>query len=196
MTTWYSQGFASGADYGGFFGPALGNIDNSPFLITWTGTDCNCYGGALWDAPPYNGPGLGPITAATMTINGISLDLDGYHNISANEWLDRGTFQDLQVATHYQQQDHPPFAIPPGGTSSYLVGTYTAGKDGYFGLGAAYLYDTNHPYQSTIFLDVYHMGPHTVPVPDIGSGLSGLIAATCVLLAFLHQRRRHAWGLV
>ena len=55
-----------GIDFGGFFGPAGGNLAGDPFTVVWTGAnDCNCAG----TANSFN-----PVIDAVLTINGHSYD--------------------------------------------------------------------------------------------------------------------------
>ena len=206
MTTWYAQGFVNapegpdlhdgiyGYDNAGFFGPIGASLAGDPFSVTWIGTP-----GISFE----NGHN-GLVIDAVLTVNGISIDLGQYGNVAPpgySEWVDNprgydytldGTF--IQISTYYKFGPFPPGnIILPGSQYSLVTETVEPfSVNGYFGLGSMTLQDSNHPYSTEAYLNVFHLGPTAVPSPVIGSGISGLMAAACILLIFLHRHRRHA----
>ena len=104
----------------------------------------------------------GTITDAILTINGISLDLGQFGNIAPlgySGWAVNTSLESfLQIETFYKQAPFPPggFILP---TSRYaLTTTDFIDPDNPNRSGAFTLNDTNHPYSSEAFLNVYPHG--------------------------------------
>ena len=171
-----------GYDNGGFFGPAFANLGGAPFTITWTGTDCNCYGGPIMGAPNV-------ISGATLTINGITIDLAAFNNIWQSEWLDHadGSNTFIQMETTFQSLPFPPWSqILP--SSQYSLTTEFAMFHGIpSGDGVFYLQDSNHSFQTSAFLTMgVGLG---VPAPIVGTGPAAILLAAsllCLVRRFSH----------
>lgn len=180
MTTFYAQGWVLGPtgpdvsdgvygyDNGGFFGPVGGNLAGDFFVVTWTGTDCNCSGQP------------GPVSDAVLTINGMSLDLGAFNNIWFSEWSSAPSVPFLQIDTLIQREQFPPFAdVFP--TSQYGLATSMSG-------GAMQLSDSNHVFSTEAYLGVSHIGLTVVPAPVAGASLPGLLAAVVLVVAWWRRR--------
>jgi hypothetical protein len=102
----------NGYDNGGFFGPQFANLGGLPFTVTWTGTDCNCYGGLI-------NVTASPLTGATLTINGATVNLlpFGTSNIFEAEWFSNV----LQVETTSSVTTTLPY--PPFTTTTTYYGS-------------------------------------------------------------------------
>ena len=85
MTTLTLTGIADTIDYGGYFG---GGTIHAPYTVTWTGDPCNCYGNAS-----------GPVTGATLEINGYSY-VFAVSEASSTEWFNPGWIQVNIYGTH------------------------------------------------------------------------------------------------
>jgi hypothetical protein len=156
-----------GYDNADFFGTSFANLAGTPWLLTWTGTDCNCNGV----------PGID----AVLTVNGISVDLGAYNNITQSEWLDRnvytggpGTF--IQMETTFLSP--PNFYTAAAPSSQYILATQITGNSV---TGVVYLGDSAHLYETNFFIN----GQVGVPGPVLGAGLPGLL-----LLAILMAWKR------
>jgi hypothetical protein len=183
--TMYVQGFINapaGADTGpstfgydnnGYFGTNFANLGGLPFLVTWTGTDCNCYTHA--------------VTGATLTINGVTVDIGAFNNFGNTEWLNNadGSTEIIQAQTHYIQETLPPWNWLPGSQDGLTTwAPYTSGVSA---TGVFYLQDSDHQYETQAFLTVTHMGADIVatPGPTVGAGLPGLLAILAILAGYL-----------
>jgi hypothetical protein len=199
MTTLYVQGTVNaptgpdsssgvyGYDNGGFFGPAYANLGGVPFTVTWTGTDCNCYGGP--GVPSSLGGPISPIPDAVLTINGISVDINAFNNIWEGEWLDHTPYYPfIQIQTTGQSEPFPPWS-PILPSSQYSLTTNQLYADGEGG-GVFYLQDSNHSFETNAYLTVSHMGPALVPGPVIGTGLPALALFAVILIHRLFASRR------
>jgi hypothetical protein len=193
MTTLYVQGFivaptqpdaggVYGYDNSGFFGPQFSNLGGLPYTVVWTGTPCNCSVGPVivnGDFTHINGP----ITGATITINGITVDLFQFNNVTQSEWLTAAPNAGAQVQTEILSEPFPSgAAILPSSEYSlttWFNGNSTGGADGVF-----YLHDTQHNFTTNAFLTVDFVGenPMPVPAPVVGEGLIPLLLGVCLLM--------------
>jgi hypothetical protein len=173
-----------GIDFGGFFGPAGGNLAGEAFTVVWTGIDCNCAGTASFN----------PVIDAVLTINGHSYDFgSGLPALSA--------YNDFFDDTHQ---------VTIGHMESYNGGlSYQPTIDGsltteYAGYGAEYArYGDTPGRDGAVYL---HLGSNTanwtqafltisdplvaVPGPIAGAGLPGLV----LLAAFVFSRCASNWS--
>jgi hypothetical protein len=157
--------------------------------VTWTGTDCNCYGGP-GNPPQDGGPSPGPITDAVLTINGISVDLLAYHNVLYSEWLDNDAGNTLiQVTTNYQSEPFPPWSPILPSSQYSLNTTFTPFHGILSGTGVFYLQDSNHSFQTSAFLTI-GVGPIGVPGPVTGTGLPAFALIAVILIYRLFTSRR------
>ena len=122
------------------------------FIVIWTGTDCNCYYPTV---PPLPGSPVSPITGATLTNNGQTLNLLPYGtaNIQEAEWLS----QVIQLQTTSSITVTLPY--PPFTTTTTYYGSqnsFTTWNDGPGGV--FYLQDVNHQFQTNAFLFVSDWG--------------------------------------
>jgi hypothetical protein len=214
MTTWYAQGTIVGPtmsdshdgvygyDNGGFFGPVGASLAGRPFIVQWTGTPGGIpQGGTVTDA--LLTVGGQSVDGGKFIANGTSLDLGQYHNIGPQgftEWVTTPFGPFIQLETFYQFEPFPPqqLILP---TSHYTLVTNVSQPfsiheaDGfYYGSGAFTLQDTNHQFSTDAFINVFHIGPAAVPVPEIGAGLPGVILAIGVLAWWLWRRYAPTYG--
>jgi hypothetical protein len=186
MTTLIVQGFViapyhangpgvPGYDNGGYFGPVGSLLTNANFLATLTGTECHCEGSP------------GPITGATITINDHTLDIASGNHIQWSFWnpSPHPNNEGIGIYVNPEHNPNPPFnLIGPNISASLSFGLTSFSDDGSFYL----LRDQNTAYLTSFSLQITHFGPVAIPLPDMGSGLVGLL--TAIMLGLLHSRRR------
>jgi hypothetical protein len=198
----YAQGFVNaptgpdsnpgvyGYDNAGFFGPQFANLGGAPFLVTWIGTDCNCYSGPLAVAAGLGEP-VSNITGATLTVNGVTLDLMPFltANVNEAEWFNNadGTTEIVQLETVSSiTQQFPPFATTFYGSqynlTTWAPGTPNLGIPSGSATGVFYLQDNHHSFQTSAYLTVTSMGLAVVPAPIVGTGLPALALIAVVLI--------------
>jgi hypothetical protein len=149
-----------------------------------TGTEGACYG-----APCYSGSS--PITGATLTINGNSVDLLPYNtnNISEAEWQSNVIIQ-VQTTSGITLP-YPPFTTTNFGSQNSLT-TWDDGTGGVF-----YLTDGNHSFGTQAFLTVTDWGGtpvHAVPTGIVGNGLPAFALIAVILIYKLLASRRTVIG--
>jgi hypothetical protein len=167
-----------GIDFGGFFGPAGGNLAGDPFTVIWTGIDCNCAGTASFN----------PVIDAVLTINGHSYDFgSGLPELSAyNDFYDDAH----QVTIGHLESSNGGLSYRPvidGSLTTWFAGSGATqdgvpGRDGGFYLNL----DSNAAHDTQAFLTIAE--PLAVPAPIAGAGIPGLVLAFGCLLAAWRRR--------
>jgi hypothetical protein len=164
-----------GIDFGGFFGPAGGNLAGDPFTVVWTGIDCNCAGtNNVFD----------PVIDAVLTINGHTYDFgSGLPELWAYNSFRDG---DHELTIGHLRTDNGGLTYIPtiDGSLWTAYAGYGAnavfpfpGRDGEFHLQLG----SNTAEWTQAFLTV------SVPGPMLGTGLPGLMLVAA-LVAFASRR--------
>jgi hypothetical protein len=179
MTTLIVQGYVTppsgpdtspgffGYDNAGFFGPRGASLADLPFSVTWTGTACNCDGG-----PNTSGNPVSPVTDATLTINGVTVDLAATGTIVIGQWFN----------------DHILGATPSHTLLTYSTNVFT------FDGGYLSLQNPSDVAETNAYLTITNFNgipvPVYVPGPIVGTGWPALALIAAILTYRLFASRR------